>query len=217
MMREYLAGEIIKPNSPVVNLDEELLDNKIHPLVLVHNDGSLNKLFHLTSSKNYNSILSNIIYYKLTPGLNVQYNSQMVFMNTFIRCDQIHELTSDELYSCRRFFAFLTPDTKHIIEDIVSTHYFIYNFLRGNNVIVENLVSEELKSSIFYNDYEMYENNRYKKIINLLLNRNNYISFIKEINRKYSVNLDVDSTYYQYLQDVKNAYTPKENVSKRVA
>ena len=104
-----------------------------------------------------------------------------------------------------------------VIEDIVANHYFIYDFLKRNEVLEENYVSEELMSAIFYNKYEMYNNKRYKELVNTLLDRRNYISFIKDVNHEYHTNLDVESTYYNYLQDVKNAYMGEEKGNRRVA
>lgn len=212
-----IIGEVVKPTTPTIELDNRVKDIMMHPLVLVHNDGIYNKLFHLTSNKDFNSVLSGIVSYKLTPGLNISYNSQIVEMNTYVRCDQIHELTMEELYTCRRFFGFLTPDTQLVIEDIVANHYFFYDFLKSNGVIEENQVSEELMSSVFYSKYEMYNNRRYKTLVSTLLDRCNYISFIKEVNHEYNTNLDVESTYYKYLQDIKNAYMSQESTNKRVA
>ena len=72
-------------------------------------------------------------------------------------------------------------------------------------------------SSIFYNKYEMYNNKRYKELVSTLLDRCNYISFIKEVNHQYHTNLDVESTYYKYLQDIKDVYMNQESTNKRVA
>lgn len=217
MRDNVIIGEVVKPTTPSIELDNRLKDLMMHPLVLVHNDGIYNKLFHLTSNKDFNSILSGIVSYKLTPGVNIAYNSQVVEMNTYVRCDQIHELTMEELYTCRRFFGFLTPDTHSVIEDIVANHYFLYDFLKRNEVVEENPISEELMSSIFYNKYEMYNNKRYKELVSTLLDRCNYISFIKEVNHQYHTNLDVESTYYKYLQDIKDVYMNQESTNKRVA
>ena len=217
MRDNVVVGEVIKPTIPSIELEDKAKDIMMHPLVLVHYDGMFNKLFHLTSNKDFNSILSGVISYKLTPGVNISYNSQIVEMNTYVRCDQVHELTMNDLYTCRRFFAFLTPDTMRVIEDIVANHYFIYDFLKRNEVLEENYVSEELMSAIFYNKYEMYNNKRYKELVNTLLDRRNYISFIKDVNHEYHTNLDVESTYYNYLQDVKNAYMGEEKGNRRVA
>ena len=104
-----------------------------------------------------------------------------------------------------------------VIEDIVANHYFIYDFLKKNEVLEESHVSEELVDSIFNNKYEIYNNRRYKTLVNTLLDRRNYISFIKDVNREYNTNLDVESTYYNYLQDVKNAYMGEEKGNRRVA
>ena len=217
MRENVIIGEVVKPTTPTITLDNAVKDIMMHPLVLVHNDGVLNKLFHLTSNKDFNSILSGIVSYRLTPGVNIAYNSQIVEMNTYVRCDQIHELTMEELYTCRRFFGFLTPDTQLVIEDIVANHYFLYEFLKKNCVVEENPVSEELMSSIFYNKYEMYDNRRYKVLVGTLLDRTNYISFIKEVNHEYHTNLDVESTYYQFLKDVKSSYYERSLFIRRVA
>ncbi|MDO4997003.1 MAG: hypothetical protein Q4E69_07460 [Bacilli bacterium] len=217
MRDNVVVGEVIKPTIPSIELEDKAKDIMMHPLVLVYYDGMFNKLFHLTSNKDFNSILSGVISYKLTPGVNISYNSQIVEMNTYVRCDQVHELTMNDLYTCRRFFAFLTPDTKSVIEDIVANHYFIYDFLKKNEVLEESHVSEELVDSIFNNKYEIYNNRRYKILVNTLLDRRNYISFIKDVNHEYHTNLDVESTYYNYLQDVKNAYMGEEKGNRRVA
>lgn len=181
----------------IITLD---IDNKKHPVLLVNNKDDNYSVFYLSSYKNNNSILSNIINYKLTVGLNTKYNINNT-INNYVRCDKVFEITNGD-YS---LFGYLSPNTKSTLKDLISTHYFIYTFLKNNNIITENNLSEELKT-IFYSDRDMYNNKRYKYLINLLLDRNNFISFIKEVNKEYKVSLDVDSTYYQYLQFVKEAY-----------
>ena len=71
MRDNVIIGEVVKPTTPTITLDNAVEDIMMHPLVLVHNDGVLNKLFHLTSNKDFNSILSGIVSYRLTPGVNI--------------------------------------------------------------------------------------------------------------------------------------------------
>lgn len=208
-------GEIIKPTIPLIYQDNNL-DYNMHPLLVLTTIDNV-YTFEFSTSTNNRSILSKITDYELTKDINLYCK----YINTnkgYIQTDSIFKLNKEEIEKCNNF-AYISPNTKEVLKDIVASNYFLYNILLINDVVEYDNDKEELKNNYFYNDSDLYNNKRYKYLVETLLDRSNYISFIKEVNRKYNEKLDVDTSYYELLQEIKREYSSdtKNALGRRVA
>lgn len=197
-------GEIIKPTIPLIYQDNKNLDYNMHPL-LVLNTNNYTYTFEYSTSTNNRSILSKITDYELTKHINL-YCKYINTSKGYIQTDTIFKLSNEEIDKCNNF-GYISPNTKEVLKDLVASNYFLYNVLLINNIVEYNEATENLKNEYFYSDKELYNNKRYKKLVELLLNRSNYISFVKEINRKYKEKLDVDTSYFELLEEIKREYS----------
>ena len=118
-------GTVYKPTNPILTLSNGQPDSNKHPFIVVAQDDESIYGFHMTSHRNNDNPVEELLYQELKAGVDIQYNNPKITQNAYAKLDHIHKINYEDVYTYCTHYAFITPKTQEQLYTMVVKHLFI--------------------------------------------------------------------------------------------